>query len=65
MYYMIPSHVFSHILFVQKLCIVILHLFEHTGSITLVFTILLSTVAFHTSVRQAEGVKGVKLCLDM
>ena len=35
---MLPSHVFSHILFVKKLCTVILHLLGHTGSITFLWT---------------------------
>ena len=66
MFHMIPSQVFSHILFVKKLCIVILHLLGHAGSITFLWTPFFYLLKpFTPLLGDTEGVKSANLCLGM
>ena len=65
-FYMIPSQVFSHIVFVKKLCIVILHLLGHTGSITFLWTPFFYLLKPFTPLfGDTEGVNSANLCLGM
>ena len=58
MFYIIPSQVFSHIQFVKKLCIVILHLLGHTGSIPFLWTPFFYLLKpFTPLLGDSEGVK--------
>ena len=58
MFYMIPSQVFSQLPFVKKLCIVILHLLGHTGSITFLWTPFFDLLQpFTPLLGNTEGVK--------
>ena len=63
---MIPSQVISHILFVKKLYIVILHLWGHTGSITFLWTPFFYLLKpFTPLLGDTEGVNSANLCLGM
>ena len=63
---MIPSQVFSHIVFVKKLCIVILHLLGHAGSITFLWTPFFYLLKpFTPLLGNTEGVNSANLCLGM
>ena len=65
-FYMIPSQVFSHIVFVKKLCIVILYLLGHTGSITFLWTPLFYLLKpFTPLLGDTKGVNSANLCLGM
>ena len=62
----IPSQVFSHIVFVKKLCIVILHLLGHTGSITFFWTPFFYLLKpFTPLLGDTKGVNSANLCLGM
>ena len=64
--YMIQSQVFSHMVFVKKLCIVILHLLGHTGSIIFLWTPSFYLLKpFTPLLGKAEGVNSANLCLGM
>ena len=63
---MIPCQVFSHIVFVKKLCIVILHLLGHNGSITFLWTPFLYLLKpFTPLLGDTEGVNSANLYLGM